>query len=105
MSDERYRVFFEQFGDLGFERGRGVTGVTAGVLMILRYYNDWKKLETLANLSGQEEGFNERALQLEARRSLLRLLERAHEAGEGVTEEEARAREERIFIADSALTS
>ena len=56
--------------------------------MVLRSYNDRKKLEALAKLNGQEEGFGYYALELEARRSLLQLLERAHEACEGVTEEE-----------------
>ena len=56
--------------------------------MILRSYKDRKKLEELARLSGEEGGFGDYALHLEAMRSLLPLLERAHEAGKGVTEEE-----------------
>ena len=44
MSGERYRVVFEQLGDLGFERGRGVTSIRVGINMILRAYNDRKKL-------------------------------------------------------------
>ena len=73
---ERYRMLFEQLDDLGFERGKGVTSIMVGVLMILRAYNNRKKLEALAKLSGQEEGFDDRALHLEARRSLLPLLEK-----------------------------
>ena len=70
-------------GDLGFERGRGVTSITVGVLMILRAYKDRKKLEALAKVSGEDEGSGDYALHLGARRSLLPLLDRAHEAGEG----------------------
>ena len=81
-------MLLEQLGNLGFERGNGVTSITVGVLMVLRSYKDRKKLEALAKLSGMDEGFNDRVLHLEARRGLLPLLERAHEAGEGVTEEE-----------------
>ena len=55
--------------------------------MVLRSYSDRKKLEALARPSGLDEGFDDRALYLEARRSLLPSLEQAHEAGEGVTEE------------------
>ena len=72
---ERYRVLFEQLGNLGFERGKGVTSITAGVLMVLRAYKDRKKLEALAKLSGEDEGFDDRALHLEAMRSLLPPLE------------------------------
>ena len=82
-SRERYRLLFEQLRNLGFEGGKGVTSITVGVLIILRSYKDRKKLEELAKLSGQEEGFDDRALHLEARRSLQWLVERAHEAGEG----------------------
>ena len=85
---ERYSALFEQLGNIGFERGRGIHSITVGVLMILRSYKDREKLEALAKLTGPEEGFDDRALHLESRRSLLPLLEEAHEAGEGVTEEE-----------------
>ena len=88
MDYERYRVLFEQLGDLGFERGRIIMGITVGVLMIPKAYKDRKKLEVLAKLIGEEEGFGDDALHLEARRSLLPLLEKAHKAGEVVTEEE-----------------
>ena len=90
MCGERYRVFFEKLGNLGFERGEGVTSMTVCVLMVLRSYNDRKKLNALAKLSGQEEGFGDYALELKARLSLLPLPKRAHEGGEGVTEEDAR---------------
>ena len=45
LGGDRYRVLFEQLGDLGFERRRGATSMTVGVLMVLRSYNDRKKLE------------------------------------------------------------
>ena len=97
MGGERYRVLFQQLGDLGFERERGIKGITLGILMILKSYKDRKKLELLAKLTGSDEGFGDyaleegvvgRALHLEAIRSLLLLMEWAHAAGEGVTEEE-----------------
>ena len=59
--------------------------------MILRSYNDRKKLEALAKLSGRDEGLADDALHLETMRSLLPRLERAHEAGDRVTEEEVLA--------------
>ena len=59
---ERYRSLFEQLGDLGFERVKAVTSITAGVLMVLRSYNDRKKLEALAKLTGSDEGFDDHAL-------------------------------------------
>ena len=75
---ERYRLLFELIGDLEFERGKGVNSITVGVLMILRSYNYRKKLDALAKLSGSDEGFDDRTPHLE----------QAHEAGDGVTEEE-----------------
>ena len=36
LGGERYRLLFEQFGNLEFERGKGVTSITVGVFMILR---------------------------------------------------------------------
>ena len=80
-------MLLEQLGNLGFERGNGVTSITVGVLMVLRSYKDRKKLEALAKLSGHKEGFEHRALDLGARKNLLPLLEQAHEAGEGLTEQ------------------
>ena len=81
-------MLFEQLGDLGFERGKGIRSIRVDVLMIQKSYKDKKKLEVLAKLCGYDEGFGDHALELEVRRSLLPLLERAYEAGEGVTEEE-----------------
>ena len=88
MGGERYRVLFEQLGDLRFERGKGINRITVGVLMILRSCKDTKKLEALAKLCCSDEGFGDRAMHLEVMRSLLPLFEKAHEADEGVTEEE-----------------
>ena len=100
-NSELYRLFFEHLGDLGFERGKGVTSITVGVLMILRSYKDRKKLKALAKLTsrkgedileiteiGIELCIVDYALELEARRNLLPLLERAHVVGEGLIEEE-----------------
>ena len=79
MSQEGFlAVLFEQLGNLGIERGKGVTSITGGVLMVLRSYDERKKLEALAKLSGQEEGFYVYALHLKAMRSLMQLLEEAH---------------------------
>eukprot|EP00518_Triparma_eleuthera_P004837 CAMPEP_0182464466 /NCGR_PEP_ID=MMETSP1319-20130603/8660_1 /TAXON_ID=172717 /ORGANISM="Bolidomonas pacifica, Strain RCC208" /LENGTH=512 /DNA_ID=CAMNT_0024664109 /DNA_START=147 /DNA_END=1685 /DNA_ORIENTATION=- len=85
---ERYSALFGQLGNIGFELGRGINGITVGVLMILRSYRDRGKLEALAKLTGPDEGFDDRALHLEAMRSLVPLLEEAYAAGDGVTEEE-----------------
>ena len=88
MGGERYRVLFEQLGDIGLEKGKGIRGITAGVLVLLGGYKDRRNPEALAKLSGRDEGFGDEALHLEPTRSLLPLLERAHEAGEGMTDEE-----------------
>ena len=58
-SRERYRLLFEQLRNLGFEGGKGVTSITVGVVMVPWSSNDRKKLEALAKLSGQEEGFDD----------------------------------------------
>ena len=81
-------MLFEQLGNLGFEGGKGVISITVRVLIILSSYNDRKKLEALAKLSGPDDGFDDRELYLETMRILLPLLERVHEASERVTEEE-----------------
>ena len=35
-------MLFEQLGNLGFERGKDVTSITVGILMVLRAYKDRK---------------------------------------------------------------
>jgi len=45
-------------------------------------------LEALAKLSGEDQCFGDGELYLEETRSLLPLLEQAHEVGEGLTAEE-----------------
>ena len=83
MSGERCRVLFEQLGNLRFERGRGISSMMVGVLMILKSSKDRKSLEALAKLSGRDDGFGDYVLKIELRNHLLPLLEQAHEAGEG----------------------
>ena len=39
MGGERYRVLFEQLGDLGFERGRGITSITNRFNMAKVFFN------------------------------------------------------------------
>ena len=34
---ERYRLLFEQLGNFGCERGKGISSITVGVLMVLVY--------------------------------------------------------------------
>jgi hypothetical protein len=67
-------------------KGKPPIGVTSGWLRLLKY-GSRELLEALAKLCGQDEGFDERVLPLEARSRILPLLEKAYEAGE-VTEEE-----------------
>mmetsp|Transcript_29758 Transcript_29758/g.59185 ORF Transcript_29758/g.59185 Transcript_29758/m.59185 type:complete len:270 (-) Transcript_29758:124-933(-) len=83
---KRYKGHFDKLGSFGEEKGRGITSITVGVLEILRG-KDVVKLRALTELSGPN-CFNDHELHLDASSSLQTLLERAHAAGEGVTEEE-----------------
>ena len=67
-------------------KGKVPTGVTAGMLRLLKY-GSRAQLEALAKLAGKEEGFDDRALTLEARRRLQQVLEKAHKAGKATEEE------------------
>ena len=83
---QKWEEWFAKLGDIGTLKGKVPTGVTAGVLRLLRY-GSRAQLEALAKLAGKEEGFDDKALTLEARKRLQRVLEKAHKAGK-VTEEE-----------------
>ena len=83
---QKWEEWFSKLGDIGTLMGKVPTGVTAGVLRLLRY-GSRAQLEALAELAGEEEGFDDKALTLEARKRLQRVLEKAHKAGK-VTEEE-----------------
>ena len=61
------------------------TGVTAGVLRLLKYGNV-AQLEALAKLAEEEEEFDDAVLLLEARRRTQKILEKAYAAGK-LTEE------------------
>ena len=61
--------------------------MTAGVLRIFMY-GGRAQLEALAKLCERDEGFDDRALLLEARKRMHKVLEKAYEAGEEVTKEE-----------------
>ena len=54
-----------QLGNIGNKPGRVPTGVTVGVLGVLKY-GSLAQLEALAKLCGEEEGFHDTALRLEA---------------------------------------
>ena len=58
----------------------------AGVLRLLKY-GSMAQLEALAKLCGDEEGFDERALLLKARRRLQKILEKSYAAGKATEEE------------------
>ena len=84
-SHDKWEGWFAKLGDIGTLKGKVPTGVTAGVLRLLRY-GSRAQLEALAKLAGKWEGFDDKALTLEARKRLKRVLEKAHKAGK-VTEE------------------
>ena len=67
-------------------KGTVPMGVTAGVLRLLKY-GSRAQLEALAELAGREEGFDDKALALEAGKRLQRVLEKAHKADEATEEE------------------
>ena len=82
----KWEGLFAKLGDIGTLKGKVPTGVTAGVLRLLRY-GSRAQLEALAKLAGREEGFDDKALTLEARKRLQRVLEKAHKAGKMPEEE------------------
>merc|ERR1719506_1333791 len=82
----KWEGLFAKLGDIGTLKGKVPTGVTAGVLRLLRY-GSRAQLEALAKLAGREDGFDDRALTLETRKRLQRVLEKAYESGK-LTEEE-----------------
>ena len=71
---QKWEALFAKPGDIGTLKGKVPTGVTAGVLRLLKY-GSRAQLEVLAKLCGHEEGFDEAAVELEARRRLQKLLE------------------------------
>mmetsp|Transcript_13469 Transcript_13469/g.27547 ORF Transcript_13469/g.27547 Transcript_13469/m.27547 type:complete len:472 (-) Transcript_13469:15-1430(-) len=81
----RYKSHFDKLGDIGSTQGRSIGGITIGVLEVLRS-GDRQKLEALEKLC-EERCFDDPALTLETRKSLMEILEKEYEAGE-VTEEE-----------------
>ena len=82
---EKWEAWFATLGDIGTLKGKVPTGVTAGVLRLLRY-GSRAQLEALAKLAGKEEGFDDRALTLEARKRLQRVLEKEYESGKAKIE-------------------
>jgi len=83
---QKWEAWFAQLGDIGTVGGKVPTSVTAGVLSLVKY-GSRAQLEVLANLCGKEEGFDDVALTLEARKRVQKILEKAHEAGEAIEEE------------------
>ena len=59
--------------------------MTAGLLRLLRY-GSRAQLEALAKLVGREEGFDDKAVTLEARKRLQRVLEKEYESGKAKIE-------------------
>ena len=66
-------------GHIGSEKGKGKNSIFEGVLKLLRLGGRWK-LETLIKLCSAEV-FDDPALELEACKSLVPILERGYEAG------------------------
>ena len=77
----KWSVWFSVLGDIGTLKGKVPTGVTAGVLHLLRY-GSRSQLEALAKLCNRDEGFDDPALLLETRKRMQRMLEKAHTKGE-----------------------
>ena len=75
-----------KLGDISSLKGKGPMGISACVLRLLKY-GSRAQLEALAKLCGKEEGFDDQALLLEARRRLQNILEKAHAAGKATEEE------------------
>ena len=65
----KWEGWFAKFGDIGTLKGKEPTGVTAGVLHLLKYGNV-AQLEPLAKLAGSDEGFDDWAMMLEAWRRM-----------------------------------
>ena len=74
--------WFAQLGDFGTLKGKVPTGVTAGVLRLLKY-SSRAQLVALVKLAGEDEGFSNAAVLLEARKRIQKVLERAYKAGGG----------------------
>ena len=82
----KWESLFSKLGDIGTLKGKVPTGVTASILRLLKY-GSRVQLEAPTKLAGREEGFDDAALTLEARKRLQRVLEKPHKAGK-VAEEE-----------------
>ena len=68
-------------------KGKVPTGVTTGVLRLLKH-GSRVQLEALAKLCDRDEGFDDRALLLKARRRLHKVLVRAYKARKATKEED-----------------
>ena len=82
----KWEALFTKIGDISTMKGKVPTGVTAVVLRLLKC-DSRAQLEALAKLCVYEDGFGDKALLLEARKRLQKVLEKASEAGKGTEEE------------------
>ena len=63
----KWEGWFAKLGEIGTLKGRFSTGATAGLLCLLKY-GSMAQLEALVKLCDKDEGFDDGALLLEARR-------------------------------------
>ena len=83
---QKWEGWFAQLGDVSALKEKVPTGVTSAVLCLLKYGSK-AQLAALAKLAGTEEGFDDTALLLEAKKRLRKVLEKAYETGEAREEE------------------
>ena len=76
----KWEGWFAKLGDIGTLKGKAPTGVTAGVLCLLKYGNR-AQFEALAKLCGEEEGFDDEELLLKVRWRLQKFLDETYKAG------------------------
>ena len=69
----KLEALFARHGDIGMLKGKVPTGMTAGVLRLLKY-DSRAQLEALAKLCGEEDGFAYKSLLLEARKRSQKVL-------------------------------
>ena len=63
----KWEPWFAELGDIGTKKGNVPTGVTVGVLHLLRY-GSRSQLQALVRLCNRDEGFDDPPLLLEARK-------------------------------------
>ena len=83
---QKLEGWFAKLGNIGTLKGKVPTGVTAGILHLLKHGNV-AQLEALAKPCGGEKWFDDKVLVLEARKRMQKVLDKAYEAGKATEEE------------------